>query len=211
MVPHLPSRSNMAKIIFDRLLQKNVLHAHDLDDLAKVDVTSPANEDVLQYDSATATWKNGGIKMPHLEQSDTTDQAIANVSNAQVITFNTDSHHQDITRTSSSRFTITRAGSYLITFSGIAKGATGKLIEVWLRLNGNDVANSNTIYTFKGSALLTVIAVNFLHHFAANDYFEFWTWGDDTSSTWEATAAGTTPTRPACPSIIITCNFVSGD
>lgn len=150
-------------------------------------------------------------RAPHLQQSDTTDQAIANVANAQVITFDTDSHHQFITRTSSSRFTITVAGSYLITFSGVATGTSGKLIEVWLRLNGSDVANSNTIYSFKGTGTSAVIAVQFIEHFAVNDYFEFWTWGDDTSSTWNATAAGSTPTRPACPSIIITCNMISDD
>ena len=37
--------------------------------------------------------------------------------------------------------------------------------------------------------------------------------GDQTtvSFTWDATAAGVSPTRPACPSIIITANYVDGD
>lgn len=152
-----------------------------------------------------------GIIIPHLEQIDTTTQSIANTANAQVITFNTDVHHNGITRTSSSRFTILKQGSYLITFSGVAQGATGKVINVWLRINGSDVANSNTDYTFKSNNATTVITVTFLEHFNVNDYFELWTWGDSTNNQWYAKAAGTSPTRPAVPSFIMTCNYIGKD
>lgn len=149
--------------------------------------------------------------VPHLMQFDSTDQAIANVNNAQVITFDTDVHHHNITRTSASRFTIVYEGSYLIAFSGVAVGTTSKRLEVWLRVNGDDVANSNTPYTFKGTATIGIVAVTFIQHFNAGDYFEFWTWGDDVSCKWDATAAGSSPTRPAIPSIIITCNYLAID
>lgn len=149
--------------------------------------------------------------IPHLMQSDSTDQAIANVNNAQVITFNTDVHHHNVTRTSSSRFTIAYAGSYMITFSGVAVGTTNKRLEVWLRVNDNDITNSNTPYMFKGTATIGIVAVSFIQHFEVGDYFEFWTWGDDVSCKWDATAAGSGPTRPAIPSIVITCDFVATD
>lgn len=150
----------------------------------------------------------------HLMQSDSTDQAIADTGAAQVITFDTDVHHQGILRTSSSRFTITKKGSYLITFSGVTIcGTAGKRIEVWLRLNGSDVAASNTVYTFKSANANTVIACSYIEHLDVDDYFEFWTWGDDTGAKWDATAAVAAPSvpRPACPSIIITCNYLSWD
>jgi hypothetical protein len=116
-----------------------------------------------------------------------------------VITFDTDVHHKFIDRTSSSRFTITKRGSYLISFSGVTTGVINERIEVWLRENGTDV-----------------IAVTFIEHLNPGDYFEFWTWGSNTSNKWDYTAAaaanpGVTPARPACPSIIITCNYVSAD
>ncbi len=150
--------------------------------------------------------------IPHMMQSNSTDQAIANVANAQVITFDTDVHHQEITRTSNSRFTITKAGSYLITFSGVALcGTAGKRIEVWLKKNTAYVDNSNTVYTFKAANANTVIACSYIEHFAVGDYFEFWTWGDDTGAKWDATAAAVGPVRPACPSVIITCNYLSAD
>lgn len=152
-----------------------------------------------------------GIQLPHLEQIDTTDQSISNVNNAQVITFNTDTHHFGITITSSSRFTITRRASYMISFSGVCVGQSGKLLEVWLRINGVDVANSNTIYQFKATGSVGIVAVSFLEHFNMGDYFEFWTWGDDLSSTWKSTAAGALPTRPGCPCIIMTCSYAGRD
>ena len=152
-----------------------------------------------------------GVVLPHLMQSDTTDQAIANVLNAQIINFNTDVHHNGITRTDANTFTITKAGSYLITFSGMAVGTNTKVLQFWLKKNSDYLANSNTQYTFKGTGTSAVVACSFIEHFDTGDYFEFWTWGDDVSCKWDAVAAGTNPTRPAIPSIIITANYVGLD
>jgi hypothetical protein len=173
---------------------------------------APTNYTKFDPDGTISFTGTSGIVLPHMMQSDSTDQAIANTALAQVITFDTDVHHNLITRTSSSRFTITKAGSYLITFSGVAIcGTAGKRIEVWLRINGSDVDSSNTVYTFKSANANTVVAVSFLVHFAVDDYFEFWTWGDDTGAKWDATAAAAGPVRPACPSIIITANYIGKD
>ena len=85
----------------------------------------------------------------------------------------------------------------------------GKILNT--PVNGTDVTNSNTIYCFKTTGTAGLTSVTFIQHFNTGDYFEFWTWGDSTNNQWEATAAGTTPTRPACPSIIITANFIESD
>lgn len=154
----------------------------------------------------------GQVNYPYLCQLDTTDQAIANTALAQVVTFNTDVHSSGITRTSSSRFTIEETGTYLITFSAIASCAdvvTGKVLNIWMRVDGVDVANSNTIYTFKGTQANAVVTVTFIDVFTAGQYFELWIWGDDTDVSLNATAAGGSPTRPACPSIILTANRIS--
>lgn len=160
-----------------------------------------------------------GIVLPHLMQSDSTDQTISSAVEEQVITFDTDVHHAGITRTSSSRFTIPKEGSYLITFSAIAicaDAVPGKKINIWLKINGTNVANSNTLYTFKSQNMNTVITVTYIVHFAANDYFELWMYGNDTDIKLDATAAvadseGVTPAIPACPSIIMTCNYSGKD
>jgi hypothetical protein len=152
------------------------------------------------------------IGFPYMCQSDSTDQAIANVTLAQLITFNTDVSHSGITRTSSSRFTIPNPGTYLITFSAIVYSTSlGKVINIWIRKDGTDIASSNTPYTFKSNGIASIITVTFIETFTANQYFELWMWGDDTGVKLDATAAGTSPTRPASPSIIMTVNKISGE
>jgi len=183
-------------------------------------VDSKTQVDDTTSDSTSSTYSASKIEekiaatpvVPHLMQSDTTDQAIANVNNAQVVTFNTDVHHQSITRTSSSRFTVTVAGSYLVIISALAASTLpSKRFEIWLSKNGSYVDASNTIYDFKAANSLTVISVSFIEHFEVGDYFEFWMWGNDTGVRLDATVAGTSPTRPSCPSIIMTANLLSKD
>ena len=174
------------------------------------------NQTNIAADGTISFAGTAGIVIPHIMQSDSTNQAIADIAAAQVVTFDTDVYHAGITRTSSSRFTITKAGSYLIAFSGVCVGAAGQTIQVWLRQSTGggaaaDVANSNTIYPFKTTGTNGLVAVTFINHFEVNDYFEFWTWGSAVTSTWTATAAGSSPTRPACPSIIMTANYVGED
>jgi len=156
-----------------------------------------------------------GPLLPFAMASDSTTQAIANVANAQVITFNTSEllSSTGITRTSTSRYTINTAGTYLITFSGIASLAAlpgDKYLEMWLRVDGVDVPRSNTRVQLETAGTVMTLAVSFLYKFTAGQYIEFWTWGDDTDCRWLATAAAAGPVRPAVPSIIMTINMVSG-
>jgi hypothetical protein len=176
------------------------------DELPIVDTSETATKKI------TVAQLTGQFTAPYLQQSDLTDQAIANNTLAQVITFNTDDYHEGITRTSSSRFTISTAGAYLITFSAVvacADAVAGKILNIWMRVDGVDVANSNTYYTFKGISSNTVLTVTFIYKFTAGQYFELWMWGDDTDVSLNATPAAGSPTRPACPSIILTCNRIS--
>ena len=160
----------------------------------------------------------GGIVLPHMMQSDSTNQAVATANIAQVVTFNTDVHHSGITVTSSSRFTITKEAAYLIAISALVDTTVAnKQIEVWLRVNGSDVANTNTVVKMTGTGEYT-LAVTFIQHFDATDYFEFWMTGDNTACRLKATAAVdevgdpvTVSARPACPSIIMTVNYTGLD
>lgn len=170
--------------------------------------------------SATGTVSfNGsaGIIIPHLMQSDTTDQSIANVTLGQAITFDTDVHHSGITRTSSSVFTITKTASYLITFSAICQSdVAGKRIGIWLKKDSTNIVNSNTYYTFKVANSTAVVTVTYIYHFTAGETFSLWMWGDSTGIKLDATAAvafseGVLPAVPACPSIIMTANYIGVD
>jgi len=188
---------------------------------ALAELTTPADDDYIPIvdTSETATKKISFANFSkaevndHIMQSDNTDQAIADITTDQVITFDTDVESTGIVRTSSSRFTIATAGSYLIAFSGVAEGKLNEYIAVWLKVNGVNVADSNTLYRFKSNDMSTVISVTFIYSFTAGQYFEFWTWGSAVTSFWNFTAAvaanpGVTPARPACPSIIFTANRI---
>jgi len=158
-----------------------------------------------------------GIVLPHLMQSDITDQAITDSTEEQIVSFDTDVHYSGWTRTSATRFTCTKASSYHMDISAMARsGVAGKKLAIWLKVNGDNVANSATYYTFKSANATTVITVAFLQHFDVGDYFEVWMWGDDTGIKLDSIAAvaddpGVTPAIPACPSIILTVNLAGQD
>jgi hypothetical protein len=150
--------------------------------------------------------------MPYTMQSDSTTQSIANVANAQPITFNTTEVISGITKTSTSRFTMITPGTYEIIFSGVknlAATPANKHIEVWLRVDGVDVPRSNTRTQLNTVSSEETVVVPFEYTFTAGQYFELWTWGDDTDCQWLATAAGALPTRPAVPSVIMTVKMIS--
>jgi len=156
-----------------------------------------------------------GALLPFAAASDSTTQNIANVAAVQVVTFNTSEllSSAGITRTSASRYTINQAGTYMLTLTGIANlGATpgAKILSAWLRVDGVDVAGTRRQVSLSNVAIEKVVTIHALYKFTAGQYFEFWTWGDDTDCRWLATAAGITPTRPAVPSVTMTAHLISG-
>ena len=196
---------------------------------ALAELTIPEDGDFIPIvdTSETATKKISVENLRHsqindyITQSDNTDQAIADIKVAQRITFDTDIDNSGFTRTSSSRFTCATTGDYLIAFSGVAVGAQNEYISVWLRKGtgagastvADNIPNSNTLYQFKTNGMSSVIAVTFILDIVAGEWIEWLTWGSAVTSTWNHTAAvvdnpGVTPGRPACPSIIFTCNRV---
>ena len=61
-----------------------------------------------------------------------------------------------------------------------------------------------------GDPYHTVGTVNLLLDLVANDYVQLMWRSSNTSARIEAYSAGTSPTRPAIPSVIVTVTFVSG-
>lgn len=144
------------------------------------------------------------LSKPHLSTLDTTTQTIAVANTPQVVTFNTAIQNDKITRTSSSRFTFIEAGEYsLILNAEVTAGAANKTADIWLRVSGTDVANSNRKRTIvnneTGSLLLSGITITV----TAGQYIEVWFSGDSTTVSLPAYAAGVTPTRPVTPSVLL--------
>lgn len=147
--------------------------------------------------------------MPYAMFSDTTTQAISSTTANQLVSFNTTELLSGITKTSATRFTFPTAGTYLITVSAIADTTVAsKHIELWIAVDGSFVARSNTRLEMAANTEMT-LAVSFLYTFTANQYLEFYTWGDDKACEWLATASA--GGRPIVPSIIVTMNMVSAN
>lgn len=141
----------------------------------------------------------------HISVLDTTDQSIAVANTPQVVTFDTTIVSDKIAITSSSRFTVNESGQYLvIADTTLTAGSANKTADIWLRVNGTDVANSNTKRTIINNEIVQVPLVGQVVTMTAGQYIEVWFSGDDTSITLNADPAGTTPTRPASPSISLT-------
>jgi hypothetical protein len=166
------------------------------------------------YSGTTVTAAQGDIGFPYGTFYSTVSQSITTTVAAQVLTFNAQGPFSRISHSTSgnpSRIGILDAGAYLITFSGIGKETTADKthLDVWLRKDGSDVTASNTRVELPTKETEAVTAVSFIETFTANQYFEFATHGDSTGLAWLATPSGTTPTRPLCPSLIVTVNKVS--
>ncbi len=141
---------------------------------------------------------------------DTTTQTIAASGTPQLVTFNTTVKADKVAVTSSSRFTFNEAGFYtvLITTAVTDTASANKTLDLWLRVNGSDVTNSNTkvFITNSGDLMLTTISMSII--ITAGQYIELWANGDSTTLALPATAAGVTPTRPVTPSIFLTINRI---
>jgi hypothetical protein len=182
--------------------------------LGTSDTLIPSQKAVKSYVDTSISTVNTTIDnlllLPYMLQSDSTTQAIADTDESQLITFDTDVYHSGITRTSASRFTIVTPGIYKLSYTATADSDTAnKYIEIWIRVNGTDIDNSNTIKRMSTVNTEYVFSSSYILDLDEDDYFELVMYGDDTGVEIVATDADINPTRPACPSIIMTCNMIS--
>ena len=153
---------------------------------------------------------------PHGAFQDSTDQVAANTTTAYPVTFNTTDFSSGVTMASGSRITVADAGIWNLQFSIQFTNTTNASqdVDVWFRVNGTNVANSNSRFGFaprKGASdpYHTIAAMNYFVSLNATDYVEIMWRPTDVGVTIEQYAAGTSPTRPAVPSAIVTMSFVS--
>ena len=116
---------------------------------------------------------------------------------------------QGVSVVSGSRITFATAGVYNIQFSAqMDKTDAGSDdASIWLRQNGADVAWSNTNITLDATKR-SVAAWNFMISVNAGDYVQLMWSTPDVNMRILAGAAGTNPTRPAIPSLILTVQQV---
>ena len=153
---------------------------------------------------------------PHGAFQDSTDQTAANTTTAYAVTFNTTDFSNGVTIASNSRITVADAGIWNLQFSIQFTNTTNSSqdVDVWFRVNGTNVANSNSRFGFAprkgaGDPYHTIAAINYFVSLNATDYVEIMWRPTDVGVMIEQYAAGTSPTRPAVPSAIVTMSFVS--
>ena len=148
---------------------------------------------------------------------DTTNQTAANTTTVYPITCNTGNGNYDISM-SGSQITFKHPGTYNIQFSIQFTNTDGNVnnpheVNIWFRLNGSDVAYSNSRFTiptrhgsYDGHA---IAALNFLATTTAdNDYIQLIWQTENTAISIQTLAAGTTPTTPVTPGVIITAQQI---
>ena len=156
------------------------------------------------------------MNAPYGAFQDSTDQVAANTTTAYAVTFDTTDFSNGVTLASGSRLTVADAGIWNCQFSIQVKNTTNDTqdIEIWFRKNGTNIDNSNSRFNMSprkssGDPSHTIAALNFFASMNANDYLEIMWRVSDVGVSIEHYAAGTSPTRPATPSAIVTMSFVS--
>ena len=109
-----------------------------------------------------------------------------------------------------SQMTFANTGTYNIQFSAqlhnTGGGGSGNTVNIWFRLNGSNIADSNTKITVPSNAPFFVAAWNFVVSIAAGDYVELVWFTDNSNIILEHENA--TVTQPAVPSLILTAQQI---
>ena len=156
------------------------------------------------------------INAPYGAFQDSTDQVAANTTTAYAITFDTTDFSNGVTLSNSSRLNVSQSGIYNVQFSIQFTNTTNASqdVDVWFRKNGTNIDKSNSRFGFAprkgvGDPFHIIAAINYFVSLNANDYVEIMWRPTDVGVSIEQYPAGTSPTRPAVPSAIVTLSFVS--
>lgn len=143
--------------------------------------------------------------------SDSTTQTIASATTAYAVTFNaTDAAFGVSIGTPASRIVVSQVGNYDVQFSVQLENSSSSDGDatLWLRKNGVDLSGTSGLVNVPGRQGSTnghtIAGWNYVLPLAANDYVELVWSASATSITMPHYAAGTSPTRPATASAILT-------
>lgn len=160
---------------------------------------------------------SNGILLPQAMMISDQDQTNASITAENLLTF-APALSNGISVESGSRIKVPCAGQYLVTFTlqVTNRSNTAGEFEVWAKDTGVNYPLSNTRFDVPArksasiwSHVVPAITGIFTVDDPINDYLEIAWWSDNIDIYLEHYAAGTSPTRPAIPSVILTINFVS--
>lgn len=109
-----------------------------------------------------------------------------------------------------SQMTFAHAGTYNVQFSAqlhrLGGGGSGNEVNIWFRLNGEDIVASDTKLSVQSNAPYVVAAWNFIVSIAAGDYVEITWFTTNVNIVLEHEDA--TADHPAIPSVIMTAQQI---
>lgn len=162
------------------------------------------------------------ISTPYNQIISNTDQTAASVATAYAITYDVENYPDGISVVSNSQITFAEPGIYNIAYSIQFKNTNNDLetIDVWFRLNGTDIADSNTRFAIPARkstgdpSYLVAVTPIMVDITAANQYVQIMWRVSNTAVTIEHLPAvtaspGVTPAIPATPSVIVGVTFIS--
>jgi hypothetical protein len=176
-------------------------------------------EVVLEGSYGAMTSTGPYLEMPHAMLMSDEDQANAGTTSENLVTYNTPVWTKGIRVENDSELWFDAPGKYLVTFSlqFTNRGNSAAEIEVWAKRGNTNYPLSNTRYDIESRKSESVwahqvVAVSGIFDVqnVATDYLQIAWWSSGASVFIEHYAAGTSPTRPEIPSVILTANFVSG-
>ena len=157
-----------------------------------------------------------GLEFPYAMLMSDADQTNAGVTSENLITYNQVVLANGIRVLNNSQIHFTYPGQYLITFTLQVSNNDSQIreFEVWAKNTGTNYPLSNTRFDVPakkgGSSLGHVVpAITGIFTVNNNEYLEIAWWGESTDVYLQHYAAGTSPTRPEIPSVILTINWVS--
>lgn len=160
-------------------------------------------DNFVAYDRAYGAW------------SDSTDQ-VGSISAGTAMTFNTQDVSDGITLSGGSQFVVPSDGVYDLQFSAQFKNIDNAQhdVNVWFRIDGVDLPNSNTQLTVparKSAGVFgyAVAAWNIMLDLNAGQYVQIMWLPTSLNVSMENLPASVTPAYPATPSVIATITQVA--
>lgn len=161
--------------------------------------------------------RDGGrfLSNPFGAFSSEVDQTAASTTVAYAVTYSNTDISDSVFLSNSSRLNTTYPGIYNLQFSIQLVNTDTQIhdVDVWAAINGTNVANSNSRFSVPNSHGGVdghlIAALNLFLTMQAGDYVELYWHTTNTAVSVEYLSSGSSPTRPATPSVIATMAFVS--
>jgi hypothetical protein len=188
-----------------------IADAEDPEDLGRVKLIIPQ---VLGNNITEWCYGTGGVAVSNVNSPYGTfiTTATQTVSGANTATLVSSWQDEDVNKmySSGTRIYAEETGDYLIVWSAMLNksNASNAEVDIWVRVNGQNLANSNTRGHLFGSDAETVLTDSSIVDLKAGEYFEFVFSSADANVKIQYYGTSSSPTRPAVPGVIATANLI---